>query len=290
MHSRVLIGLAALLLAGSPAAKAHDTWVRPVALRPAPAQPLPVELSAGHGLQPLSTPRRRRIGHLSLAGLRRQQRVLGWQRRGRRIVASLGPVPCGVGCIALRTRATLIEIDAAGVDGYLAEVQPPAPVMAAWLAQRARGEPWREWYAKDAKSYFRAGRGGPSWRRLQCLGRPAQTADTAQPAHPARHAPARCASPVLELLPLRDPTRLRPGATLPVQLLHEGRPLPDTALRLFDRQGERIVRTDAAGRATWRVRCRGHQLVATTVLKLPRAAGAPWTSRFATLAYTVAPR
>lgn len=290
MRSGILVGLAALLLAWWPAARAHDTWVRPVPLRPLPAQPLKVEISAGHGLQPLSAPRLRRIGHLALAGVRRRPRARDWQRRGRRVVTLLGPPPCGVGCIAMRTRATLIEIDAAGVDGYLAEVQPPAPVMAAWLAQRARGEPWLERYAKDAKSYFRAGRGGASWRRLQRLGRPALPVHTAPSGHPAPHSPARCASPVLELLPLRDPTRLRPGSTLAVQLLHEGRPLADTALRLFDRQGERIVRTDAAGQATWRVRCRGHQLVATTVLRPPRAAGAPWTSRFATLACTVASR
>jgi len=47
----------------------------------------------------------------------------------------------------------------------------------------------------------------------------------------------------LELLPLRDPTRLRPRTQLPLELRLDGRPLAAVALRCHDRKGERVLHT-----------------------------------------------
>jgi hypothetical protein len=253
-------------------ASAHDTWVRPLAVRVLPGQPLTAEMSAGHGLTPLSAPKRRRERALLLLGAGGRRKPRARRRRGKRALADFAPPPsrmvCAVCCIALRTRSVTIEIDDEGVDGYLAEVQPPANILQAWQAQRALGQPWVEHYAKEAKGYLRAGtsrgRGGRPWQGVQRLGHQ------------------------LEIVPLTDPTRAMPRHLLTVELREGGLVLPDIALRLFDRRGERVVRTDAQGRAALPVRCRGRQLVATTVLQLPAHAGAPWTSRFATLSYTVA--
>lgn len=267
----VLLGLAGLATPAS----AHDTWVRPLPARVVPGQPLTAEMSAGHGLTPLSAPKRRRERTLLLLGAGGRRKPRARRRCGKRALAEFASPPFGrvgrvggVCCLALATHPVTIEIDDEGVDGYLAEVQPPASIMQAWHVQRARGEPWVELYAKEAKGYLRAsssrGRSGATWQRVQRLNHQ------------------------LEIVPLTDPTRAKPRKQLKVELREVGLPLPDIALRLFDRRGERVMRTDAAGRAALPVRCRGRQLIATTVLHLPAQTGAPWTSRFATLSYTVA--
>lgn len=261
----VLLGLAG---AATPAS-AHDTWVRPLAARVLPGQPLTAEMSAGHGLSPLSAPKRRRERTLLLLGAGGRRKPRARRRCGKRALADFSSLPSrGVCCMALATHPVTIEIGDEGVDGYLAEVQPPANILQAWQAQRVRGQPWVEHYAKEAKGYLRTGasrgRSGRRWQGVQRLGHR------------------------LEIVPLTDPTHAMPRHVLKVELREGGRALADIALRLFDRRGERVVRTDAEGRAALPVRCRGRQLVATTVLHLPAQAGAPWTSRFATLSFTVA--
>jgi len=258
------LALGALLGAATPAA-AHDTWVRPLPLRPPPASTLTLELSAGHGLRPLIAPRRRRLLRLGWAGdrTRRVATLRRWTRAGPCARMQIGPPPRRVDCIALTTRATLIGIADEGVDGYLAEVQPPPPLLALWQAQRAVGQPWRERYAKDAKAYLRTSAHGRCDRRLRVLRQ------------------------VLELVPRSDPTRLRPGRHLPLELRQHGRAVADVALRVFDRRGERVVRTDERGRARVLARCRGRLLIATTVLQAPALAQQPWSSRFATLSLTL---
>ena len=161
------LGLMLLLCAAS-AAQAHDTWVQPLPLRPLPAQPLVLELSAGHGLQPLSAPKKRRLRSLGLIGRPRQP--VAWVRLRNRVRVHFGLTAPGLSCAALSTRASLIEIPPAGVDAYLAEVQPAATVLQAWQAQCARAQPWRERYAKDAKAYFRTGAGGLPWKKVRAIG------------------------------------------------------------------------------------------------------------------------
>jgi hypothetical protein len=255
------LGLLLLLLCAAGSVQAHDTWVQSLPLRPLPAQPLLLELSAGHGLQPLSAPKKRRLRSLGLIGRPRQP--VAWVRLRNRVRVRFGLAAPGLSCAVLTTDLIEIEIPSAGVDAYLAEVQPAAAVLQAWQAQRARAQPWRERYAKDAKAYFRVGAGGLPWKKVRALGQ------------------------TLEIVALRDPTRLRLRSSLRVELRQHGQPVPDAALRLFDRKGERLLRTDAAGRATLALRCRGRQLIATTLLQPPAHVGAAWSSRFATLSFSL---
>jgi Domain of unknown function (DUF4198) len=137
----------------------------------------------------------------------------------------------------------------------------------AWTRQRARGEPWRERYAKDAKSCLRLGSGDEGWPALASLGQR------------------------LELVPQRDPTRLVVGDELVLVLSFDGQPAPDVALRLISvGRPERVQRTDAQGQARFRLAAPGTYLVAATLLQRPVADGAPWTSRFATLGFSVGQR
>ncbi|MFM7506221.1 MAG: DUF4198 domain-containing protein [Rubrivivax sp.] len=259
-----LWALAALLLGVAGPAQAHDTWVMPTTFRVPAGQPISTLLSAGHGLTPLSAPRRRRLRVLQLVDSLGRREPDRWQRGGKTAQAHFSAAAPGVACLALSTLETLIDIEPDTVDKYLGEVQPPAAIVAAWQRQRARGEAWIERYGKDAKTYLRSGDDSTGWPALAQLG----------------HA--------LELVPQSDPTRLEPGDTLRLVLHFKGQPAADVALRLFNSAGdERVVRTGTQGGAQFKRGAPGPHLVATTLIQVPASAGAPWTSRFATLGFGV---
>lgn len=69
----------------------------------------------------------------------------------------------------------------------------------------------------------------------------------------------------LEIIPERDPYRLKPGQGLPVKVLFEGRPLPGALVKLtnldYDTRPVEMHRSDGAGRATFNVPDHGAWLV-----------------------------
>jgi hypothetical protein len=169
-----------------------------------------------------------------------------------------------VSCMAVTTKDREIEIKPETVDAYLAEIRPNSEILQAWAGQRARGQVWKERYAKDAKTYLRTGAGDAGWPALAVLGQ------------------------VLEIVPAQDPTKVKKGGKLDVVLQHNGKPLPDVALRIYaGKEPERVVRTDAQGRATFALAQTGPHLIATTMLNLPDKPGGLWTSRFATMGFGV---
>lgn len=258
--------LAALLwMAGL--AQAHDTWVLPQHFDPAPGQPLVVRLSSGEGLAPKVVPRQTTVDSLRLvqAGGRREPAHV---ERGKTAVQARFDAPApGLACLVASSDESDIRIEPRLVNLYLKEIHPPAGIMDTWKRQQARGEPWVERYAKDAKTCLRIGPGDDGWPALASLGQR------------------------LELVPQRDPTRLAVGDELVLVLSLDGQPAPDVALRLITAgRPERVQRTDAQGQARFRLAATGTHLVAATVLRPPEADGLPWTSRFATLGFGVARR
>lgn len=69
----------------------------------------------------------------------------------------------------------------------------------------------------------------------------------------------------LEIVPERDPYRLKPGEKLPVRILFEGRPLPGALVKLtnldFDTRPVEMHRSDGSGRAVFSVPDHGAWLV-----------------------------
>lgn len=264
---RLLRRLPMALLWVAGLAQAHDTWVLPQRFDPVPGEPLVVRLSSGEGLAPKVVPRQTTVDSLRLvqAGGRREPVQLD---RGKTSVQARFEAPApGLACLAASSDESEIRIEPRLVNLYLKEIHPPAGIMEAWKRQQARGEPWIERYAKDAKACLRIGPGDDGWPALANLGQR------------------------LELVPQRDPTRLVVGDELVLVLTLDGQPAPDVALRLIaEGRPERVQRTDAQGRARFRLAAPGTHLVAATVLRQPGADGAPWTSRFATLGFGVGRR
>jgi len=261
---RILI-VTVCCIAGASSARAHDTWIMPTTFNLQPGQPVAARMSAGDGLKTDAPPRRDRLVSVELVDANRRSTHTHWQAEDKHVDLAFPPPAAGLACMAVTTQDREIEIKPDVVDAYLAEIHPGPQVLQAWAGQRARGEPWKERYAKDAKTCIRNGSADAGWPRLQVLGQ------------------------TLEVVPAQDPTRLKRGQRLVVELRHNGKPLADVALRLYAGQdAERVVRTDAQGKATFELTRSGAHLIATTKLDLPHRPGGLWTSRFATMGFGVA--
>ncbi len=259
-HAAVFVSV----LVASAVAQAHDTWIMPSSFAPPAGQPIMATMSAGDGLIALSAPNQHRVHSVELIDAIRKQRFKTWKKQKTLTALSFGSPAAGVACLAVSTKEREIVIKAKLVDQYLAEIQPTADVTDTWARQRANGTPWKERYAKDAKTYLRTGDSDVGWPQLAVLGQ------------------------VLEIVPQQNPTRLMKGGRFDVVLQLKGEPVADVALRLFSgTSDEKVVRTDAQGRASFELIHGGKSLIATTVLSLPAGERAPWTSRFATLGFSV---
>ena len=243
---------------------AHETSLMPISFTVPEGQAFTARLTAGDGLQPVAAPHRRNIVQLDVVDVQGPRRHLTW-KQGAKLAEVTFPAPAaGVACLAYATRSIPLRMKPKLVDEYLAEIQPGSEILAIWKRQRASGKAWTEEYTKNAKTCLRVGEANAGWPQLAILGQ------------------------VLELVPLQDPTRLRRGDHFDVVLQHDGQPLPDMALRLFSGDAdEQVLRTDAQGQARFDLTQTGRHLIATTRLQPPVAPGKPWTSRWASLGFSV---
>jgi len=96
----------------------------------------------------------------------------------------------------------------------------------------------------------------------------------------------------LELIPARDPYRMKPGDTLPVRLLYESQPLPGALVIAFttdDPERKLLVRTDAKGNVTLTLPTAGVWLIKAVhmIETSPDESGADWESFWASLTFAM---
>lgn len=158
------------------------------------------------------------------------------------------------------TRPRSLALTAAEVQTYLHEIRAPAALWAHWAADARAGAAWTERFSKNARIERQ---GGPA-------GAPRQPADL------ALDIVIESASPAV-------------GQELVVRVWRDGTGLPGLALQLLGEQAARgfWLQTDAQGRARVRLPLAGSWLLRGTDLQAPEQPGAPWRSRFVTLAFEV---
>lgn len=245
------LAMALAVLAASPLA-AHETFV--AAAGPARVgQPLPLRLSSTARFPRFETAVKapRITAKSAVVGIAPQVLGIGTAAPAWLNLATTPDRP-GVLRIAVVLGPKSIALTPAKVDEYFAEIEADAAVRTAYAALPAPRQ-WDELYTKHAKA-------------LICV---APCSDTTAAQQPAGH--------VLEFM-AADAGLAR------FVLLAKGKPLAGQPVQLVDPAGSVVrLKTDATGLVNVPATTRQPWLLATTILRPPARAGAPFTSDFATL-------
>lgn len=264
MRMRMLIGAVLGLMAGAPLA-AHDFWLAAVDWTPAAGDP--VALTAGIGERfPART--------IFRPGTNR------WLAQWR-VIGAEGELPHGgfhESDLALRT-------DIAAAPGAYLAVAAVTPQLT-----EMSGNEFTEYLREERLAHVIAVRDALAESGLIATERYYRFAKVAVRNGPgsAAHLTRPVGLPA-EFVPSSDPTALRPGEPLTVQLLIAGEPVPDAAVSAVS--GETVIegRTDAEGRATLPIDAYGPWLIRTVQMqRLPPSDYAEWESYWVTLAFHTA--
>ena len=177
------------------------------------------------------------------------------------------PTTAGIAVFAVELKAREIELNPAQVEEYFGELKAGPDLRTAWENVPAPRR-WRERFVKSATTFV-------------LLGTPDSTdLSWQQPAGLS-----------LEIVPQLDPTTLKTGDTLKVQLLKHGKPLAGLQLGFVsDGEAQRhTITTDANGFAEAPVDHPGRWLVHGTHLVRTTETDLEWESLFSTLVVNVAP-
>ncbi|MFQ5662705.1 MAG: DUF4198 domain-containing protein [Terriglobia bacterium] len=258
--------VALLLAAGS--LLAHDTWLVPESFRVEAGRAVRVALNTSEDFptsEAAAGPERiARFEAVSVAG---RIEVTGYRVEGKSLVAELTPGP-GLTLVAATTRPRLIVLKQEEFNAYIGEEGLEQTV----AARATRGQAYaegRERYSKIAKLALCAGQASDGRRYRQPLG---------------LH---------LEIVPLTNPCGLRAGDVLVVQVLFEGRPLPNVWLGAGTKgtHGHHYPfrqRTDADGRVVVPLEHSGAWFVrALHMVPATQYPEADWQSWFSTFTFSV---
>ena len=134
----------------------------------------------------------------------------------------------GAQLIVLDTQPFTITLSPDTFNAYLRE-EGLERVVAQREAAARQAEPGRERYRRHVKTLLNVG-------------------GTSDASHAVR------TGQTLEIVPLSDPARMKPGGALSLQVLFEGQPLQGALVKVWNHSGTQLnvlrTRTDAAGRST----------------------------------------
>ena len=200
-----------------------------------------------------------------LVGAKKDQPVpKEWTRQGLEMAAgvSLSPpgVYLGVAIVGFQTT----EMMGPAFADYLKEEGLDA-IIAARQSAGETGKATTERYSRFAKIAMRSGPGS------------------------ARHL-MRPVGLRAELVPAGDPTSVRVGQSLAVQLFYNARPVPGAAVSAVSQGNAVRATTDARGRVTFAIDREGPWLIKSThMIRLPPGSPAEWESFRTTLTFHTAP-
>ena len=258
--------LAALVVGsmGSPAA-AHDTWLQPRRTAVLPGTIAQIDLTSSDKFAAFETaikPDRIVAARARLNGKTFDIRPGEPEKKSLELRVALSDP--GLATLWLSLAPQSIEMNRKQVQHYLDEIDAPPLLTQAWYAGKG-AKPWRENYSKHAKAFVR-------------VGRPKDDRSWSEPV-----------GLTLEIIPEKDPTTVRSGDEVPVRVLKNGTPLIDFSLGIMreGRTNRAFKKTDAAGRAVFKLGRAGKWLLRGTELRSSNKPGTDWESDFTTLLFEV---
>jgi uncharacterized GH25 family protein len=266
-HRPLQLLLALLLALAARSAVAHEFWMMPSAFHAQPASTASFSLFVGENFQG------EQVGiHTNLVSMLRQSTLTSQNDlRARVPVTAVGTLPitfthAGTTLIALDTHPTTIELPPEKFNDYLKQ-EGLEHVMRLRNQAGTAGAPGRERYRRSIKSLILVG--------------------SAPDATFARRTGQR-----LEIVPLTDPYRLRPGGPISLEVHFEGRPLANALVKFWNRRANGLIvleqRTDAQGRANFLADRPGIWMASVVhMIPAPDKAEADWDSFWGNLTFAV---
>jgi uncharacterized GH25 family protein len=216
-----------LVVAGS--ALAHDLYIMPEYFRVSVGQNITVALHNGDAFpeSEASAPIER-LRDASLRSSTQAAPVENLRVDGNRTSGSVSIPGSGALLLTVRTIPNFIEIEPDKFAAYLKE-EGLTEALDWRIKHGETGKPGRERYSKYAKSLLSAG--SPNDFHQTVTGQ------------------------LIEIIPRKDPYRLKPGDSLPVRVLFRGSPAPNLQIEAAwagpnGKAGQAVGRTDADGRIT----------------------------------------
>jgi hypothetical protein len=259
------IAFAATLVLAAGQGAAHDTWFEPRTTTADGGR----WMALGTGNQFPAHETAIAPEYLQHSGCRRGAgaagRLVALRPTATALMLRSPPATRGLSCWA-QLQPFEIELAPDKIGVYLDEINASAALRTTWAEMHARGLPWKERYTKHARIELRARGTGP--------------VPAAQPSGMG-----------LELLLDGSAQPLQPADAFGVRVLRDGLPLPKFAIQLRSERTRLGIwrETDADGRAQFQLPWAGRWLLRGVELRLSQAMPDTWESRFATLAFDVAP-
>jgi uncharacterized GH25 family protein len=259
--------LLSLALAGLAAAvRAHDFWIEPSSFHPALGSELAVSLRVGQDFRGNPVPRNPKLLRSFVLVSSAGQTPVGGLP-GADPAGSVRIADPGILWIEYRSGSSPVTLEAEKFEKYLAE-EGLDTILEARKKRRDSGKPGREVFSRSVKSMLVAG--------------------------PSAHTPQgfdRVLGLTLEIVPETDPTRLGPEGSLPVRVIHDGRPLPGVllvAMNQAEPEKKLTARSDGKGRATLRLPRKGVWLIkAVHMHAAPAGVDADWESVWTSMTFEV---
>jgi uncharacterized GH25 family protein len=253
-----LIGATALFF--STTVFAHDTWLLPNRARVPIGGIVVLDLTSGMQFPKNEVPVKPERLEKASVRLRGKEMAISDRSLDKNALRLRTPLAAeGIAALFAESKPRTLELKPKEVREYLDEIGAWETAGKQWEAQGAGR--WRETYVKHAKTFVRVGepRADDSWREPVGM--------------------------VLELVPEKDPTQLKPGDELPVRVLRNGRPLPGLSVGLAaagDVMGT-LRTSDSNGRVTFALPRPGWWLLRATQLEKSSKPDEDWESHFSTL-------
>jgi hypothetical protein len=175
------------------------------------------------------------------------------------------PDQLGTYVLAVQTRPKLVSLEAGKFNEYLV-TDGLSHIFLLRAKEGSLDQKGKERYSKSVKTLIQVG-------------------------HAGEGDPSRILGLPLEVVPLRDPFRLKAGSVLPVRVMFQGKPLPEANLG-WQHPGDGpvargYVRTDRRGEALIPIARGGLMTLRLTHMTRPKARDYEWESFWTTLTFRV---